>query len=45
MSFPFIADALARGDLKLHGAWFSIGEGELQWLDPASGRFTLIPDR
>ena len=37
--FPFVARALAEGRLALHGAWFSIVEGRLEWLDPASGQF------
>jgi len=32
-TFPFIADAIAEGRLSLYGAWFSIGLGELVWLD------------
>lgn len=38
-TFPFVAEALKRGNLELHGAWFSIAEGELRWLDPESGEF------
>ncbi|MCU0881977.1 MAG: carbonic anhydrase [Hyphomonadaceae bacterium] len=40
--FPFVADALAAGTLELHGAWFSIGSGELHWRDPASGVFAAV---
>lgn len=43
-SFPFVAEAVAAGRLSLHGAWFSIAEGALRWLDPASGRFERIPE-
>lgn len=32
-SFPFVAEAVAEGRLELCGAWFSIAEGELHWLD------------
>jgi carbonic anhydrase len=38
-SFPFVADAMARQELALHGAWFSIGEGALYWLDEQTGQF------
>ncbi|SET41445.1 carbonic anhydrase [Oceanicella actignis] len=31
--FPFVADAVARGVLTLHGAWIDIGAGELHGLD------------
>ena len=41
-SFPFVAAAVAAGRLHLHGAWFAIAEGELEWLDGASGRFELV---
>jgi len=39
-SFPFVAAAVAAGRLHLHGAWFAIAEGELEWLD--SGRFEPV---
>lgn len=38
-SFPFIAEREAAGTLKLHGAWFAIGDGVLHVLDEASGEF------
>ena len=41
-TFPFVRAAVASGRLALHGAWFSIAEGELQWLD-AHGNFDPIP--
>jgi hypothetical protein len=28
--------------LRLYGAWFAIAEGELEWLDAASGEFEPI---
>jgi len=34
MTFPWIAERVARGDLKLHGAWFSIATGALTVLQP-----------
>ncbi|MCB1520031.1 MAG: carbonic anhydrase [Hyphomicrobiaceae bacterium] len=33
LTFPFVAEAAANGKLALHGAWFSIAEGQLHWLD------------
>ena len=42
-SFPFVTAAVAEGRLALHGAWFSIAEGELQWLDADTGSFEVIP--
>jgi carbonic anhydrase len=40
-SFPFITEREAAGTLKLHGAWFAIGDGELHILDEASGEFAV----
>ncbi len=44
-SFPFIAEATARGRLRLDGAWFDIANGELHWLDPSSGAFIPLDER
>lgn len=41
-SFPFIAEALSEGRLALHGAWFSIAEGELHWYDPGAEAFLAV---
>ena len=38
-TFPWIAEREASGDLKLHGAHFSIAEGRLYVLDEAEGDF------
>lgn len=40
--FPFVQHAIAQQRLTLHGAWFSIGDGELHWLDRANGEFKTI---
>ncbi len=40
-TFPFIAEREANGELKLHGAWFAIAEGNLYVLDEESGDFAL----
>ena len=42
MGFPFVVDAVERGVLSLHGAWFSIGKGELHWRDSATGAFSIV---
>ena len=34
MTFPWIAERVAAGNLKLHGAWFDIRSGELLTLQP-----------
>lgn len=44
MTFPFVAEAAGAGKLSLHGAWFSIAEGALRWLDPETGAFAAIPE-
>jgi carbonic anhydrase len=37
MTFPWIADAVAAGSLRLHGAHFDIRTGELSILEPGAG--------
>ncbi|MEM7176872.1 MAG: carbonic anhydrase [Pseudomonadota bacterium] len=32
-TFPFVAEAIARGELSLHGAWIDIGSGHLYTAD------------
>ena len=39
MTFPWVAERIAAGKLKLHGAWFDIRTGELMLLEP-NGAFT-----
>ena len=41
-SFPFVAEREAKGTLALQGAYFDIGDGILQILDPATGRFEPV---
>jgi carbonic anhydrase len=38
-SFPFVREREATGELKLHGAFFAIADGELHLLDEADGSF------
>jgi carbonic anhydrase len=42
LTFPWIAERVASGKLALHGAWFSIGTGELAVLQ-GDGTFGLPP--
>lgn len=42
MTFPFISEAVEQGDLTLHGLWTDIGEGGLEWFDPAARRFQPV---
>jgi carbonic anhydrase len=39
MTFPFVAEAVERGALALHGLWNDIAEGTLEIYDPALGGF------
>lgn len=42
MTFPFVARAVEAGSLKLEGAWFSIADAELHWLDWDRGVFEPV---
>ena len=42
MTFPYVRIACERGDLALHGAYFNVSTGELEVLEPASGRFVGV---
>ena len=42
MTFPWIRSACETDKLKLHGAWFDVGNGELHVLDFAKGNFISI---
>jgi carbonic anhydrase len=41
-TFPWIAERERAGELELHGAHFSIGEGRLYMLDEAEGEFRPV---
>ncbi|HZU50761.1 MAG TPA: carbonic anhydrase [Sphingomicrobium sp.] len=43
-TFPWIADRERAGELKLHGAHFSIAEGRLYLLDEAEGQFRPVTE-
>jgi carbonic anhydrase len=42
MSFAFVSEGVAEGNVSLHGAWFSIGNGILHWLNQETGEFETI---
>jgi carbonic anhydrase len=42
LTFPFVADAVASEDLKLHGLWHDIGEGRLDQYLGADGGFVPV---
>jgi carbonic anhydrase len=41
-TFPFVADAIESGRLKLAGARYGVADGGLELLDSASGAFNLV---
>ncbi len=41
--YPFVAEAMRGRDMEIHGAWFSIADGELFWLDQGNDVFTRVP--
>lgn len=43
-SFAFVAEAVAKGELSLFGAWFSIGDGALHAYSEADGTFRPVED-
>jgi carbonic anhydrase len=42
MSFPWIADRVAAGKLRLHAWWFNLVEGQLYAFNPATVRFEPV---
>jgi carbonic anhydrase len=42
MTFPCVKSKVARGDLKLRGAFFAISDGVLHLLDETSGEFAPV---
>lgn len=44
MTFPFVAAAVDGKRLNLEGAWFSIAEGELHWLDRETAQFASVQE-
>ncbi|MGI9570238.1 MAG: carbonic anhydrase, partial [Desulfobulbia bacterium] len=41
-TFSFVEDPLSTGRLTLYGAWFSISDAELRWLDNETSSFDSI---
>lgn len=42
MTFPFVSDAVERGELSLHGLWNDIGEGLLEGYDASRGSYVPL---
>ena len=45
MTFPFVRNAVERGDMLLHGAYFGVAEGSLFVLNQASKKFESARDQ
>lgn len=45
MTFPFVQNTVSEGTLALEGAWFSIGEARLEWLNGESEAFEAVDAR
>lgn len=43
-TYPAIRDRVAKGTLRLHGWWFDIGRGEVQYYDEGRERFVVIDE-
>lgn len=41
-NYPWVAEALSREQVQLHGWYFNLGEGALEALDPKSGQFAPL---
>ena len=44
LSFPFVQEKVTAGQLTLHGAWYSVHEGQLLWRDPQTEEFSPIKE-
>lgn len=42
MTFPFVAEAVGKGELSVHGLWHNIGEGTLEQYIPEESRFQAV---
>jgi len=42
LGFPFVCEAVASGQLSLHGLWHSIGDGVLKSYDPVTDAFQPV---
>ncbi len=43
-TYPVVGEAMARGDLDLHGAWLDVGTGDLFLHDPSRQAFVLLDE-
>lgn len=44
-TYPLVAEAEAKGALRLHAFWFNIGEAEVLVHDPLQGRFVPLDEK
>ncbi|MGY8963083.1 MAG: carbonic anhydrase, partial [Rhodospirillales bacterium] len=38
-TFPWVTERIANGSLELHGFYFDISNGFVQWLNPTEDKF------
>ncbi len=42
LTFPFVTEALDKGELSLHGLWTDLGEGDLLQYESSTQKFTAV---
>lgn len=45
LTFPWVKDRTARGQLTLHGWYYNIGSGQLKHYNPLNGAFEVLVER
>ena len=45
MTFPWVKDRVAKGQLSLHGWYYNIGSGQLRYYNQLSGEFEILVRR
>lgn len=42
MTFPYVAEAVEKGELSLHGLWTDIADGTLEYYDAKEDKFAIV---
>ena len=42
MTFPYVAEAVEKGELSLHGLWTDISDGTLEYYDAKEDKFAIV---
>ncbi|NOY13337.1 MAG: carbonic anhydrase [Deltaproteobacteria bacterium] len=45
MTFPWVRDRVARGQLSLHGWYYNMGTGQLRYYNQLSGEYEILVER